>query len=76
MIAHAGFKDHGAVSQVPERSVGLSDPTAPRPGVNVFALHSPIATCSDPTAPRPGVDGVARRHSADSGSSGRCAMGT
>lgn len=31
---------------------------------------------SDPTAPRPEVDGVARPHSADSGSSGRCAMGT
>ena len=76
MIAHAGLTDHDAVSQVPKTGVWLSDPTDPRPGVNVFALHSPLATCSDPTAPRPEVDGVARRHSAESGSSGRCAMGT
>ena len=44
MIAHAGFTDHDAVRQMPERGVGLSDPTAPRPGVNVFALHSPLST--------------------------------
>ena len=76
MIAHAGFKDHDAVSQVPDLGVELSDPTDPCPGLDVFALHSPFATCSDPTDPRPGVDGVARRHSADAESSGRCAMGT
>lgn len=55
MIAHAGFTDHDAVRQMPKIGVGLSDSTAPRPRVNVFALHSPLATCSDPTAPRPGV---------------------
>ena len=33
MIAHAGFKDHDAVSQMPKIGVWLSDPTAPRPGV-------------------------------------------
>ena len=44
MIAHAGFKDHDAVRQMPELGVVLSDPTAPRPRVDVFALHSPLAT--------------------------------
>ena len=51
MIAHAGFKDHDAVSQVPDLGVVLSDPTAPRPRVNVFALHSPRVVIRPPHVP-------------------------